>query len=114
MPWRTPLPKPIMLIDGRVLETLLDARELLSEAHPDVSPSALRALELLLEAARDGRPSGCSCRGQSRGSRAGRTQAARLTVRHPIQEPNTPLVVKGQAALLAPPAPSRVAPQHGR
>ena len=56
MPWRKPLPKPIMLIDERVLETLLDARNLLSEAGPDISPSALRALELLLEAVETGDP----------------------------------------------------------
>ena len=82
MPWRKPLPKPIMLIDGRVLETLLDARNLLSEADSDISPSALRALELLLEAVETGprRPSG---RSQSRDSRARRTQAARLTRKTP-------------------------------
>ena len=56
MPWRKPLPKPIMLIDGRVLETLLDARNLLSEADSDISPSALRALELLLAASQTGDP----------------------------------------------------------
>jgi hypothetical protein len=56
MPWRKPLPKPIMLIDGRVLETLLDARNLLSEAGPDISPSARRALELLLAASKTGDP----------------------------------------------------------
>jgi hypothetical protein len=56
MPWRKPLPKPITLIDGRVLETLLDARDVLSEADADKSPSALRALELLLEASESGDP----------------------------------------------------------
>ena len=56
MPWRKPLPKPIRLTDGRVLETLLDARNVLSEADADKRPSALRALELLLEASESGDP----------------------------------------------------------
>jgi hypothetical protein len=50
MPWSKPLPNPITLTDGRVLETLLDARNVLSEADADKSLSTLRALELLLEA----------------------------------------------------------------
>ena len=37
MPWSKPLPKPITLTDGRVLETLLDARNVLSEAAADKS-----------------------------------------------------------------------------
>jgi hypothetical protein len=45
-----------MLIDGRVLETLVDARNLLSEADSDISHSALRALGLLLEASETGDP----------------------------------------------------------
>jgi hypothetical protein len=56
MPWRKQLPKPITLNDGRVLETLLDARDVLSEADADKSPSTLRALELLLEASESGDP----------------------------------------------------------
>ena len=54
MPWHKPLPKPITLTDGRVLETLLDARNVLSET--DTDPSARRALGLLLEALESGDP----------------------------------------------------------
>ena len=50
------LPKPIMLIDGRVLETLLDARNLLCEGDLGKDPAALRALELLLDASETGDP----------------------------------------------------------
>ena len=56
MPWRKPLPKPIMLIDGRVLETLLDARNVICEEDLHQHPSARRALELLLEASETGDP----------------------------------------------------------
>ena len=56
MPWRKPLLKPITLVDGRALETLLDARNLLSEEDLDQHPSARRALELLLEASHTGDP----------------------------------------------------------
>jgi hypothetical protein len=56
MPWSKLLPKPITLTNGRVLETLLDARNVLSETDTDKSPSALRALELLLEASETGDP----------------------------------------------------------
>ena len=38
------------------METLLDARNVLSEADADKSPSVLRALELLLEASESGDP----------------------------------------------------------
>ena len=56
MPWTKPLPKPIVLVDGRVLETLLDARDLLSEKDLGKHPTARRALELLLEASETGDP----------------------------------------------------------
>jgi len=56
MPWSKPLPKPITLADGRVLATLLDARNLLVEGNLREDPAAVRALELLLEAAETGDP----------------------------------------------------------
>jgi hypothetical protein len=56
MPWRKPLPKPIVLIDGRVVVTLLDARNLICEEDLHQHPSARRALELLLEASQTGDP----------------------------------------------------------
>ena len=56
MPWRKPLRKSIVLIDGRVLETLLDARAVLVEGDLGKSSAVLRALELLLEASETGDP----------------------------------------------------------
>jgi hypothetical protein len=56
MTWERKLSRPIALVDGRVLETLLDARDLISEEDPDQHPSALRALEFLLEASETGDP----------------------------------------------------------
>jgi hypothetical protein len=56
MPWSKPLPTPIMLIDGRVVETLLDARNLICEEDLNQHPSARRALKLLLEASETGDP----------------------------------------------------------
>jgi hypothetical protein len=56
MPWRKPLPTPIVLINGRVVETLLDARNLICEEDLYQHPSARRALELLLEASETGDP----------------------------------------------------------
>ena len=56
MPWSKSLPKPIMLVDGRVLETLLDVRDRIAEVDLDKIPAARRALELLLEASETGDP----------------------------------------------------------
>jgi hypothetical protein len=56
MPWRKPLPKPIVLIDGRVLEILLDARTVLIDEDLGSHPAVRRALELLLEASETGDP----------------------------------------------------------
>lgn len=56
MPWRKPLPMPITLVDGRTLEWLLDARNLIVEEDLDKHPAARRALELLLEASETGDP----------------------------------------------------------
>jgi hypothetical protein len=56
MPWSKPLPQPVRLVDGRVLETLLHARDLVGEEDLAKHPSALRALELLLEASETGDP----------------------------------------------------------
>jgi hypothetical protein len=64
MPWRKPLPLPIKLADGRVLETLLDLGNLLAGdtlAGVTRSPALEHALELLLG-------DGGSCR-HSRSSR---------------------------------------------
>ena len=56
MPWSKPLPQPIRLVDGRVLETLLHARDLVSEEDLGKNSAARRALELLLEASETGAP----------------------------------------------------------
>jgi hypothetical protein len=56
MPWRKPLPKPITLTDGRVLEILLDARQVLITEDLSAIPASRRALELLLKASETGEP----------------------------------------------------------
>jgi len=59
MPWRMPLPKPMTLASGRVLETLGDLGSLLtSDTFADVhrSPALEHALELLLKASESGDP----------------------------------------------------------
>jgi hypothetical protein len=56
MPWRKPLLKPITLVDGRVLKTLLDVQEVIVPEDLSKNPAARRALELLLEASETGDP----------------------------------------------------------
>lgn len=59
MPWRKPLPLPIKLDDGRVLETLLDLGNLLTGdtfAGVTRSPALEHALQLLLKASETGDP----------------------------------------------------------
>jgi hypothetical protein len=51
MPWRKPLPEPIILTDGRVLEQLRDVREVLIEPPVFKDPAVQQALQLMLEAA---------------------------------------------------------------
>ena len=82
MPWRKPLPTPIVLIDGRVVETLLDARTLICEENLDQHPSAQRALELLLEASETGDPADIHVAADRVTAVLGQRKLLALTVQH--------------------------------